>query len=79
MFKNDLYAKGGKECLCTANSMDLMGKPFVIFEELPVMNKNEWNVCDGKLKDTVRDKSKCTPTFFLISPGIPSAIEHCLS
>jgi len=48
---NDLHAKGDKECLCTANNMDLMGKPFVIFEELPVMNKNEWNVCDGKLKD----------------------------
>jgi phage/plasmid-associated DNA primase len=28
-----------------------MGKVFVVFEELPVMNKNEWNVCDGKLKD----------------------------
>eukprot|EP01039_Chlorochromonas_danica_P011458 gene11458-12813_t len=48
---SDLHAKGDKECLCSANNMDLMGKPFVIFEELPVMNKNEWNVCDGKLKD----------------------------
>lgn len=48
---NELYAKGDKECLCTANNMDLLGKPFVVFEELPVMNKNEWNVCDGKLKD----------------------------
>ncbi|RYH08065.1 hypothetical protein EON65_41215, partial [archaeon] len=48
---SDLHAKGDKECLCTGNNMDLMGKPFVIFEELPVMNKNEWNVCDGKLKD----------------------------
>ena len=25
---NDLHAKGDKECLCTANNMDLMGKPF---------------------------------------------------
>lgn len=28
-----------------------MGKPCVIFEELPVMNKSEWNMCDSKLKD----------------------------
>jgi hypothetical protein len=28
-----------------------MGKLFVVFEELPVMNKNEWNMCDSKLKD----------------------------
>lgn len=48
---NELYAKGDKQCLCTSYNMDLMGKPFVIFEELPVMNKNEWNVCDDKLKD----------------------------
>ncbi|RYE57683.1 MAG: hypothetical protein EOP48_05260 [Sphingobacteriales bacterium] len=48
---SELHAKGDKECLCSPYNLDLMGKPFVIFEELPVMNKNEWNVCDGKLKD----------------------------
>jgi hypothetical protein len=48
---NELYAKGDKDCLCTSNNMDLLGKPYVIFEELPVLNKNEWAVCDGKLKD----------------------------
>jgi hypothetical protein len=31
--------------------MELMGKPDVIFEELPVLNQNQRNVCDGKLKD----------------------------
>ena len=38
---SELHAKGDKECLCTANNMDLLGKPFVLFEELPVMSKNE--------------------------------------
>ncbi len=35
--------------------MDLMGKPSVVFEELTVMNKNEWNICDSKLKDMATD------------------------
>jgi hypothetical protein len=41
--------------------MNLMGKPYVIFEELPVLNKNEWSVCDGKLKDmaTGSDMNYC--------------------
>ena len=38
--------------ICTSNdNMELMGKPDVIFEELPVLNQNQRNVCDGKLKD----------------------------
>lgn len=47
----EFYAKGDKDCLCSSYNMDLMGKSFVVFEELPVMNKNEWNMCDSKLKD----------------------------
>eukprot|EP01040_Poterioochromonas_malhamensis_P006082 gene6082-6544_t len=47
----DFYAKGDKDSILTSYNMDLMGKPFVIFEELPVLNKNEWSLCDGKLKD----------------------------
>eukprot|EP00981_Chlorochromonas_danica_P015623 scaffold13751_cov119-Ochromonas_danica.AAC.1 len=33
-----------------------MGKSLVVFEELPTMNKGEWNVCDGKLKDMATGK-----------------------
>ena len=45
------YAKGDKDSILTSFNMDLMGKPVVIFEELPVFNKGEWSACDGKLKD----------------------------
>ena len=46
-----VHVNGNKDCLCTSNNMDLVGKVFVVFEGLPVMNKNEWDVFDGKLKD----------------------------
>jgi hypothetical protein len=52
----DLTAKGDKDCLCTSNNMCLLGKPYVMFEELPVLSKGEWNVCDGKLKDMATGK-----------------------
>eukprot|EP00981_Chlorochromonas_danica_P013994 scaffold7211_cov247-Ochromonas_danica.AAC.10 len=52
----EFYAKGDKECLVSQFNMDLMGKSFVVFEELPTMNKGEWNVCDGKLKDMATGK-----------------------
>jgi hypothetical protein len=47
----EFYAKGDKECIVSSFNMSLMGKLFVVFEDLPVMNKNEWNMCDSKLKD----------------------------
>jgi hypothetical protein len=50
---NDLWTLGDKTCIITDFNMNLMGKPFVVFEELPVMNKNEWNTCDSKLKNMV--------------------------
>jgi len=49
----DLYTKGDTDCLLTSNNMQLLGKPFVVFEELPVMNSSQWNLCDSKLKDAI--------------------------
>ena len=46
-----LYAEGDKNSILSENNMNLLGKPFVVFEELPTMNKNEWAVCDSRLKD----------------------------
>lgn len=50
---DDLWTLGDKDSIISQYNMDLLGKPLVIFEELPVMNKNEWNACDGKLKNLV--------------------------
>eukprot|EP01038_Epipyxis_sp_PR26KG_P018189 gene18189-25585_t len=57
-FKNQtaLYGKcieGDKDILLTPNNMSVLGKILVVFEELPVLNVGEWNVCDGKLKDWI--------------------------
>ena len=46
----DLYAKGDADVLITSNNMSILGKIFVGFEELPVLNIGQWNLCDGKLK-----------------------------
>jgi hypothetical protein len=49
----DLYAKGDVDVLTTSNNMSILGKILVVFEELPVLNVGQWNVCDGKLKDMI--------------------------
>ena len=46
-------AKGDAGCLTSDNNMLMMGKPLVVFEELPVLNEGQWTVCDGKLKDLI--------------------------
>ena len=49
----DLYAKGDTDVLITSNNMSTLGKVLVVFEELPVLNTGQWNMCDGKLKDMI--------------------------
>jgi hypothetical protein len=53
---SDLYAKGDVDMLTTANNMLMLGMILVVFEELPVLNVGQWNMCDGKLKDIITDK-----------------------
>jgi len=53
VINEDLYAKGDTDVLITSNNMSILGKPFVVFEELPVLNIGQWNLCDGKLKDLI--------------------------
>ena len=49
----DLYAKGDADILITSNNMSILGKILVVFEELPVLNISQWNLCDSKLKDMI--------------------------
>jgi hypothetical protein len=66
VINEDLYAKGDTDVLITSNNMSILGKPFVVFEELPVLNVGQWNLCDSKLKDLINIKRKYQLTILVI-------------
>jgi hypothetical protein len=49
------YCKGKADHLKGQHNMQLLGKIFVVFEELQVFNDKEWRAVDSEIKDMITD------------------------
>lgn len=52
---NDLFLKGKSDHLKGEHNMQLLGKLFVVFEELQIFSEREWHAIDSELKDLITD------------------------
>jgi hypothetical protein len=52
---NGLFLKGKSDHLKGEHNMQLLGKLFVVFEELQIFSEREWHAIDAELKDLITD------------------------